>query len=155
MSRRKFLKGFRIPKRIRKSRPDDRLKQSRSGKVSQQIFAKIPGHEMAEVTEMVYRYRGRRRILDHIFVTWPHIGPNIRRVKMTPFIRIKRKKIKPWYYRAAQAGAGLLVSVIRFFNSLPSGQMIKTETIEDIERLPDPRTTAERTLKQFESCEQT
>lgn len=110
-----FRKGFRTKARTRKARPDDRMKQENPTKTTPQVYAKIPGHDIAEVVEMVYRYQGRRRKLDHIFVTWPHIGPNKRRFKMTPFIRIKKRKARPWYYKPAQAAARYLVAVIKFF----------------------------------------
>ncbi|MCX6265862.1 MAG: hypothetical protein NTW16_00690 [Bacteroidetes bacterium] len=109
--------GFRTKARIRKARPDAHVKQENPTKTAPQIYAKIPGHDMAEVVEMVYRYSGRRKKLDHIFVQWPHIGPNLRRFKMTPFIKIKKRKARPWYLRQGRRlGRYIVKQVLRWYH---------------------------------------
>ena len=105
----KGLPGFRSKARTRKAKPNAHIKQENPTKTTPQIYAKIPGHDIAEVVEMVYKYSGRRKKLDHIFVQWPHIGPNIRRFKMSPFIRIKKKRAVPWYFRASRSMARSIV----------------------------------------------
>ena len=105
----KGLPGFRSKARTRKAKPNAHIKQQSPTKTTPQIYAKIPGHEIAEVVEMVYKYSGRRKKLDHIFVQWPHIGPNLRRFKMSPFIRIKKKRAIPWYFRATRSAARWIV----------------------------------------------
>lgn len=93
----KVRAGFRAWARKRKARKNEKVSQDSPTKTIPQIYAVIPGHEIAEVVEMVYTYKGRRRKLKYIYVQWPHIGPNRRRFEMTPFIRLKkRKKAARW-----------------------------------------------------------
>ena len=107
--------GFRKRARTRKARPDAVVKQSNPTKTVPQIYAKIPGYDKAEVVEMVYRYVGRRKKLDHIFVTWPHIGPNKRRFKKTPFIKIQKRKASPWYLKPARKFVKWMLKAYHFF----------------------------------------
>lgn len=91
--------GFRILARKKKQKPDDHLKRENPGNTDPQIYAIIPGHDLAEVVEMVYRYKGKRRKLDHIFVKWPY-SPVKRRFQMNPFIKLKKRKKISWYQKA-------------------------------------------------------
>jgi hypothetical protein len=110
----KAKEGFRTWARKRKARKNAHVVQENPTKTAPQIYAKIPGYDRAEVVEMVYRYAGKRKILDHIFVQWPHIGPNKRRFKMTPFIKIKKRKARPWYDTAARAVVKYCLKVYHF-----------------------------------------
>lgn len=86
--------GFRTSPKKGKAKPPSKVVQENPTKTAPQIYAHIPGHQIAEVVEMVYSFKGRRRKLDYIVVIWPEIGPQRRRFKKTPFIRLKKRKKK-------------------------------------------------------------
>ena len=120
MKQRAGLKGFRTPARPKRKRKSDSMKKDSTAQI---LYARIPGHDLAQVVEMIYTYRGRRRKLKYILVTWPHIGPNIRRFEMTPFIKIMKRKPKAarWYNRIKRRVFTALIWVKgKLFNLFPN-----------------------------------